>query len=623
MMRAARRLARHLRRILFGRRPTAAGTTLRLSGVLAAVMVASVLAGTGEAQPAQQIVWPEQGWTPEVRQAFHHQSQGTATIPIPVSWFLAVEQPNRSSRPAELFSDPAYLDQFGFIVSPGNPDRLPIGFARTRGTHPVTGDANDPRTGQPNDWLGLTCAACHTARLDHGGTSILVDGGPALIDLGAFGSRLGLALGETLLFNDEFERFANRLLPADVQGLERWRLKARLRIALGRVVARGLGSIVQNLGAGGTTEGPGRLDALNRIGNTVFGEGMDLPQNHVPVTAPVAYPHIWGTSWFAWVQYNGSIQQPMVRNAGEAMGVSAIVNYNGSSGSPRFTSTIPVLSLHDDIEQLLAGTPPQPARAFSGLRAPAWPAQILRPIDTTLAARGASLYVELCQGCHLPAPNTEAFWADSHWIESVPGGERHLNLNQIPISQVGTDPAQARDMASRNVWVRADVGLRGHNASMGNLRRYPYGRALGDLVEMVTGRWYDSNGVSAAERDRLNGSRPNGIRAPLEYKARPLDGIWATAPYLHNGSVPTLMALLSPLSDRPTTFRLGTRVFDQVNVGFVDGGSFTLDTRRPGNSNAGHVFDGPAGAAARAPGTIGRGLSTDERLALIEYLKTL
>ena len=52
----------------------------------------------------------------------------------------------------------------------------------------------------------------------------------------------------------------------------------------------------------------------------------------------------------------------------------------------------------------------------------------------------------------------------------------------------------------------------------------------------------------------MNGFRPNGVRAPLAYKARPLNGIWATPPYLHNASVPNIYALLSPVSERPTNF---------------------------------------------------------------------
>jgi RoxA-like, cytochrome c-like len=58
------------------------------------------------------------------------------------------------------------------------------------------------------------------------------------------------------------------------------------------------------------------------------------------------------------------------------------------------------------------------------------------------------------------------------------------------------------------------------------------------------------------------------LRNISEYEGRPLDGIWATAPYLHNGSVPTLDDLLKPADQRPKSFSVGTRVFDPVKVGF-------------------------------------------------------
>jgi hypothetical protein len=102
----------------------------------------------------------------------------------------------------------------------------------------------------------------------------------------------------------------------------------------------------------------------------------------------------------------------------------------------------------------------------------------------------------------------------------------------------------------------------------------------------------------------------------LKYKARPLDGIWATAPYLHNGSVPNLWQLLLPAGQRDKKFWVGSREIDTKNVGFktdqVPGGS-EFDTSLPGNSNSGH--DSPA---------YGGGKMTDaQRWDLIEYLKSL
>ena len=106
---------------------------------------------------------------------------------------------------------------------------------------------------------------------------------------------------------------------------------------------------------------------------------------------------------------------------------------------------------------------------------------------------------------------------------------------------------------------------------------------------------------------------PDGVL--LCYKARPLNGIWATAPYLHNGSVRTLRQLLLPADMREKTFMVGTREFDPVDMGFKNEGAFTLDTNLPGNSNAGH--DGPIYG--------NQALAQDENLMndLLEYLKTL
>ena len=94
-----------------------------------------------------------------------------------------------------------------------------------------------------------------------------------------------------------------------------------------------------------------------------------------------------------------------------------------------------------------------------------------------------------------------------------------------------------------------------------------------------------------------------------------LDGIWLKAPYLHNGSVPTLHDLLQPVANRPTVFYRGYDVYDQTQVGFVTEGAEAErsgtkhDTARRGNGNQGHEY--------------GTTLSEDEKMTLIEYLKTL
>jgi hypothetical protein len=107
-------------------------------------------------------------------------------------------------------------------------------------------------------------------------------------------------------------------------------------------------------------------------------------------------------------------------------------------------------------------------------------------------------------------------------------------------------------------------------------------------------------------------------RKTYGYANMPLDGLWLRAPYLHNGSVPTLRDLLEPAAARPRLFYRGNDVYDPVRVGFVSdraeqGGRkfFPLDVSLPGNSNAGHE-------GAR----YGTELAPADKDALVEYLKT-
>ena len=104
------------------------------------------------------------------------------------------------------------------------------------------------------------------------------------------------------------------------------------------------------------------------------------------------------------------------------------------------------------------------------------------------------------------------------------------------------------------------------------------------------------------------------FRKTFGYANQPLDGIWARAPYLHNGSVPTLRDLLEPPEARPKVFYRGYDVLDADKVGFrydvaEEGGHryFLFDTRQPGNGNGGHIY--------------GTDLSADDKQAIVEYMK--
>ena len=124
---------------------------------------------------------------------------------------------------------------------------------------------------------------------------------------------------------------------------------------------------------------------------------------------------------------------------------------------------------------------------------------------------------------------------------------------------------------------------------------------------------------TAAAATALNGDGDGAwnvtqFKKTAGYVSVPLDGVWLRAPYLHNGSVPTLADLLEPAAARPRQFQRGYDVYDPVKVGFITSGpeatriGTPYDTSQPGNGNAGHRY--------------GIALPGADKRALLEFLKT-
>ena len=149
-------------------------------------------------------------------------------------------------------------------------------------------------------------------------------------------------------------------------------------------------------------------------------------------------------------------------------------------------------------------------------------------------------------------------------------------------------------------------------------------RQFGQVTELAELRTDPDRNASfdQAMADRMNtlgAGKPwhfTRFRPTKGYANHPLDGIWLRAPYLHNGSVPTLRDLLKPEAQRPAIFYRGNDVYDERNVGFVsteaqrgDKSFYEFDTHDRGNGNGGHVY--------------GIDLSDADKDALLEYLKTL
>lgn len=184
------------------------------------------------------------------------------------------------------------------------------------------------------------------------------------------------------------------------------------------------------------------------------------------------------------------------------------------------------------------------------------------PIDRELAAQGKPLYEQQCASCH-------AF-----------GGAKTGRVT--PWSEIRTDRHRL------DVW------------------SYPLMSNFNTLYAGYQGK----EGEAECRHVFTHFRKTDG------YANAPLDGIWLRAPYLHNGSVPTLRALLDRPDQRPKIFYRGDDVFDQEKVGFrstveAEGARafFKFDTTKPGNGNGGHEY--------------GVDLRDEDKRALVEFMKTL
>jgi hypothetical protein len=645
--------------------------------------------------PAKTAVWLDQNWSTEDRHWFHHASQGTATFQVPYDWFMALEQPGLHvfTQPG-LLSDTAYLERFGFLPSPKsvhadetslhrfgysassnappapasiaglrptpveNFDGLPVGFARLTG-------ATDPGSGVPEpDQIGLTCAACHTGSIRYKGVSVRFDGGPAMVDLRKLELATGLSVAYTLKVWGRFGRFAARVLGPDATPAEYNKLKQDLSALGARLLSQSnaLDRAVADQHQKNTEEGFGRLDALNRIGNQVFATDLAISglsgfeKNLHAQDAPVSFPPIWTVPWFLYAQYDASIEQPLIRNAGEALGVFALVNLSPDfAPETLFRSSVALENLVR-IEAMLRG-PDLTGPSFGGLQPPKWPSQIFPDdaawkIDPARVPKGRGIYAEICAECHLGPVNDPAFdkqfpeksfWSSPQWDAKA----EVLNPVQKSVAGMGTDPAQANVLFSRTVDVPGFLKMDpaqdlGKTWGCQGLPTYlstemPFSIALMIAVDRTSRKWMDDHGVPDSDRptlweaSRKNCPNPVSVQSP-HYRARPLNGVWATAPYLHNGSVPSLYWMLKPAAERPKQFCMGARDFDPQHVGLhvtasCDKGETLFSMTASdgstinGNSVLGHSLEGTPGPDK--PGIIGRLLTEEERHDLIEYLKTL
>jgi hypothetical protein len=538
--------------------------------------VSGRFATRGELPPTINV-----SWDAATLDRWSHQDQGVRSLPL--SWALAVERPD-SREP--FFSEATTL-RHGFLPdrkSAANPLGLPVGFTVRE------------RDGRRS--LGFTCAACHGAEVSVGGRAVRIAGGHGRQDFIGFADELAAAFRANLSRPDKAVRLLARIVR--YEGLAATPEVAR---EIFEALRRSVEQARHTRDLYPVPAGPGRLDAAGRGANRVFGELVD-ERNYEPAVGPVSYPPLWDVPRFDWSHYNGAIRQNLARNTVEALGIGAELTVD--DGGPR------LLSSSVDFEALL-----WLEEATRALRSPGWP-EAFGPLDTSLVAEGRALYGRHCGGCHgelgagdrvLPFPS-EFGEADA------------IGLRFFPLEEIGTDPTHAGEFARRTVLLTPAL-YRALGLPQG--ARVPAADAFAAATGGAGDVWFDARGIGVEERARLRAGRPNVWRAPRAYRARPLNGMWASAPFLHNGSVPSLVELLGPPGRRSVVFQVGSSELDPETLGFK-GGPFKVDTRLPGNSNRGHTFEDrfDAGRPFTAQdGAVGPALSPREVRALVELMKAL
>jgi len=536
-----------------------------------------VLAQEGWGDGATKLVYLEQGWNPVETIWYYFADQGSGFMPYDT--LVHLEQPG-SDKP---FALPENMARFRFLPqrkTPNNPDALPVGVVRHE------------------DKVGVTCAACHTAQINYRGTAMRIDGAPALVDLFGFFPEVVAAIKATLADEKKLARFAAK---AKGGGDDASRLAAA-KASLNDTLSWFEGYQAANRSS--TVEGFARMDAVGRIVNQVIRFTSD-PKNSREPNAPANFPHLWDAPRLDYVQWPGFSPNAgagsIGRNAGEVVGTFGQVQVKhyetkeeAKKGYPSSVQGMELVRMEESLRKLVS---------------PLWPEKILPPIDRALASRGETLYKARCEECHALIDRADP--------------NRRLTAMVTGVDVVGTDAQEVKNLVA----ARAPTGvLKGAiNTTTGE----KYGAEATGLVLLrdVVGGVLSAQPAAAAaamvnakahgieETQKQGNHREATSTDPtadlMAYKARPLNGIWATAPYLHNGSVPTLYDLLLPPASRPKKFPLGRREYDPRKVGYVSEGDvpFVVDTSVTGNGNGGHEY--------------GVTLSDADRWALVEYLKTL
>jgi len=525
----------------------------------------------------------QSGLSAAERARFYHQPIGTETLP------LALLRALDSSVTHRPFLDG--LDRFGMLNDPDptNTEQLPVGMSLQPADeqHPLA-------------MVGLTCSACHVGELRRGGKVVRVDGAPGGFDVHGFFSEALASVRATLESPQAALEFIGRFRDeAHVKDI------AQLNAAVLSV----------------TCPGCDEAEVDRRMGDQIAWLAPRLPR---PEMQSEIARSPQGQEAFAkarrslrdrffvlkayFVHLERIADRPAASPPGPGRcdalaGARDLLATDGARSPLDAISDIPALwgdakpgwvgragdiapPLARDLAVALGSGAAWDPNTFAStvrpreiagaeqlaekIASPAWPEDLLGKIEKPRAEHGKAVFEKGCASCH--------------------GGSAAA---RGVAKSAGTDPVRAALLGRK-------VGDR------------PLSEALGDAL----GKLEDKTGEATSSDGGAVGWRTTG-----RYVARPLTGVWATAPYLHNGSVPSLRDLLQPAARRPKTFVVGSREYDPATLGLAATAPgevraqvsapapFTFDTVKEGNSNAGHEF--------------GTDLADTDKRDLLEYLKTL
>ncbi|MGZ8175028.1 MULTISPECIES: di-heme-cytochrome C peroxidase [Methylobacter] len=591
-------------------------SVLRIRSLVGTVLTMAMLVPLSSTAATSPVLTDQGGkWTNSARQKYYTQDQGSRIMPL--KWINALKQANGAPFMADS------LGRYGYLPNPKSPEPgLPVGFIAAK----ENGDK----------FIGMTCSACHTRQIDVSGISYRLDGGPAITDMQGFMGDLDTAVNTVLTDPVAFTEFARAVLGASPKKQGEDKLRADLAAWFLPYDTIVKGSLPTE-----SPWGPSRLDAVSMIFNRVSGLDIGpaptymIPENIKRADAPARYPFVWNapiqdiTQWPGFAP-NGNRILGLSRNIGEVFGVFAVLH-------PK----------KDDSRLLKINYVKNNSANFHGLNKleslikkigpPKWPWQL----DKALAAEGEKVFYkkdlaqhnESCADCHGIKKGKMRSFTHETWatpILDVGTDSREVNLlgSQVKTGVLegavifpNKPPLKAVDSAFSVLGTVVGGSILQHYLPVElSPKEQKEQSKLDKLVSKFkteVDKLEDLGDLGSLDdlKETFQVKEPTATPS-YPYESRVLRGIWAAAPYLHNGSVQSLAELLTPSEKRLAEFKVGP-AYDPDKVGLAveqTKFNFTLKTtdcsdRNSGNSRCGHDY--------------GTGFTDIEKKALLEYLKSL